>query len=166
MKITAIVMLALALICMAWLLLPRQKPAPEAIEIVKAAQAKADIATQEAAAAEVKAVGARPRARAAKEALQEKIEIRIASSINLDGLPAPVLAEFEAMRELVDAMEAQLEFETRRGDMWRDAALAQQELVSVLQGQQENLTKAAHRKGLKWGAIGGAAAVILLVALI
>jgi hypothetical protein len=168
MKSLAVIALALAvaLIAFFWLSKPRTVFAPDAIDVVKAATVKAETAMEAAVVTETKAVASRPKVEAAKEALQEKIEVRIASCINLDDLPAPVLAEFEAMRELVDAMEKQLEFEKQRGDMWRDAALAQQELVSTLQEQQENLTRAANKKGLKWGFVGGVALAILVGVLI
>jgi hypothetical protein len=155
---------AIALLGLLWLLMPRSKP--EAKEIVKAAETKAETATKEAMAAETKAIAARPKVQAAKAALQEAAETRIAPNLGLDGLPGPLAAEFETMRGYIAALEIQLDLEARRGDMWKEAALAQKELVAALQEQQAALIKAERRKGLAWGAAGGAAAAILLVALL
>jgi hypothetical protein len=162
----AVVALALAVAGGFMFFMPRAKFAPEAKEIIKAAEAKAEAATKEAEILEANAAAARPRVRAKKEALQEAAETRIASNINLDGLPMPMVAEFDAMAAYITALESQLEIEKQRGDRWRDAAMAQLELVTTLTEQNNNLIKAELRRGLKWGAAGGAAAVILLVVLL
>jgi hypothetical protein len=85
-------------------------------------------------------------------------------------LPADVfLAEIDALEELVETLEAQVELEIGRGDAWKEAAEAQQELVSAMQESHEAELKAeikkAKRKGLKIGGIGGAAIILLLVLL-
>jgi hypothetical protein len=175
-KLAILIALALSLIGLlivlylgCWPKTARPPEAKESIakEAVSAAAAKAETLAKETEAVEAAAIAARPKVRAKKEALQKTIETRAASSLNLDDLPTPMamLAEFEAMRELIAALEAQLELEAQRGDAWRDAALAQQALANTLREQQGALLKAERRKGLKWGAAGGAAVVLLLVLL-
>jgi hypothetical protein len=158
--------LALVLAGLPWALGRNGARPPDAKDAAGAMAAMAEAATKGAEILEAKAAAARPRVQAKKEALQEATETRIASSITLDGLPVPMAAEFNAMAAYITALEMQLEIETQRGDMWRDAAMAQLELVTTLREHQNNLIKNERRRALKWGAAGGAAAVILLVALL
>jgi hypothetical protein len=160
-----IIAAALLVAAIVWLPGPNAKSGAQALEAVKEAAGKAETATQAATAIEGKAIAARPKAKMAAEAVKIATETRVASAISLDGLPEAA-AEFEAMKNLIDALHAQLELEIQRGNAWKEAALAQQELVAALQEQQGALIKAGRRKGLAWGAAGGATAVILLVALL
>jgi hypothetical protein len=149
-----------------WLMKPKTAVPAEAQEAVKEATAKAEIATHAATAVENKAIAARPKVKIASEAAKTSTETRIASNISIDDLPQPVTAEFNAMINLIETLQTQLDFEIQRGDAWQDAALAQNELITTLQEQQASLIKATRWKGLKWGAVIGAVGVILLVVLI
>jgi hypothetical protein len=73
--------------------------------------------------------------------------------------------EDEPLLALLDALETQLVLEVERGDAWKELAEAQQVLIESLQDDQASAIKAAHRKGLRRGALGCACLVVLLVIL-
>ncbi|MCL1909206.1 MAG: hypothetical protein FWG12_07585 [Holophagaceae bacterium] len=114
--------------------------------------------------AEATAVKSRPKVKAAEEALEISTETRIASGFSINDLPEPFIAEFEALKELTIIQAAQLQLETQRGDAWRDAALAQRELASLVLEQQWRLANEAKRKGFAWGM--GAGAILALAVLL
>jgi hypothetical protein len=116
---------------------------------------------------ETSAIEARPavqtakrRATAAKLARVEVIEAQA-----IPPLPEIAIAEIMALEGYADALETQVGLEVARGDAWKDAFDASQELVAAMQENHATEIKKARRKGLKIGAGIGSAIVLLLVLL-
>jgi hypothetical protein len=70
--------------------------------------------------------------------------------------------EYDALRELASALETQLALETQAADAWRQAFLEQEALLAALMEQN----KSERRKGFVRGVGAGAAAAVLLGALL
>jgi hypothetical protein len=138
-------------------------PEPEA---VKKAVAEAREARAAAEVAEARAIESRPRVAAAKEAAQEAARVRVEAGVLWAELPRPAALENEALIGLAAALQEQLDMERRRGDAWHEAALAMESAMEAMDAAHAMQVKAANRKGLKWGAISGAGAIILVAALL
>ena len=125
----------------------------------------AEVAIQEAIVIEAKAIETRPAVAEAIEVLETATETRVNSQFSFDSLPKPLFDEIIAMQNLIAAQATQIELEIARGDKWKAAATAQQELVALLLSSQGQQIKIAKHKGFKWGLGSGAGAVLLLILL-
>ena len=129
---------------------------------VQAAEGAAQEAMDTAARIEATAIEARPKVEQARQAVMAAMEHRTDAEDILSRLPKEARDEMEALRGLVDALEAQLALEAARGDAWKESALASMELARALR----EANKAARRQGFRAGALTGAAAVVLVFVLL
>jgi len=128
-------------------------------------EAAAAEAVDAAVAAETKAVEARSRAKVARQRAKAAAKGREAAPMPLECLPVAVQVEIEALADLVVELEAQVVLEAARGDAWKEAALAEQEAAAAVQAETKGRGRAAWRRGVKVGAAGAAAVVLILVLL-
>jgi hypothetical protein len=138
-----------------WLYKPDSPATPEIRTVIE----RVEIAKEIAVETELRVIEYRPIVIEAREALIAATETRIEAGISIDDLPAPVIAEYQAMTELISSLETQLALEIQRGDAWRDAFWEQEQLVALLREQG----KSEKRKGFIWGS--GLSAALLLVLL-
>ena len=127
-------------------------------------EAEAEKIIETAIEAETITIDSRHKVETAIEALGAATKTRIQSGLSIDDLPEPIAVEYSAMQELIRVQSAQLELEIRRGDAWKDAALAYQELSALLTLEQGRLIKSAKSRGFRWGL--GTGAVLALAVLL
>jgi hypothetical protein len=171
--ITAI---AIALAAIAYLAGARVDKSEPLGREVQAAEIKAEQARQIAIEAEARALESRPKVMTARKKVQALATIvkqppkesppeiavnsRIDASAILESLPKG--RGVESLVELVTALDEQLELEIQRGDAWKAAFEANQELVEAL--KKDNRTQRLVAQIMT--VVTAAAAVILVVVLL